>query len=59
MLMMTGDVDTRGELRREIQDDTRLAFHRLLHDVPDTALGVSSDNPAWTVGEVLYRWRRT
>jgi hypothetical protein len=41
---LTGEMDTRDELQREIQD-TQLAFHRLLDDVPDTALGVPSDNP--------------
>ncbi len=43
----------RDELRQEIEE-TRAAFHRLLEEVPDEALSRPSDNPAWTVGEVLY-----
>jgi hypothetical protein len=43
----------RDELQHEIEE-TRAAFHRLLADVPGSALTEPSDNPAWTVGEVLY-----
>ena len=41
------------ELRQEIEA-TRQAFHQLLAQVPETAFFQPSDNPAWTVGEVLY-----
>lgn len=44
---------TRAELRREIEE-TREAFHRLLDDVPDARLSEPSDNPAWTIREVLF-----
>lgn len=40
-------------LRQEIED-TRQAFHRLLDSIPDEAFSLPSDNPAWTVGQVLY-----
>jgi hypothetical protein len=43
----------REELRREIED-TRTAFHSLLDAVPDEALSRASDNPAWTIREVLF-----
>lgn len=43
----------REALRQEIEE-TRAAFHALLAAVPDAALHLPSDNPAWTVGEVLY-----
>lgn len=41
------------ELRIEILD-TRRAFHALLAEIPDEALSGPSDNPAWTIGEVLF-----
>jgi uncharacterized damage-inducible protein DinB len=44
---------TRDALRREIEA-ARAAFHRLLDEVPDAALTEPSDNPAWTVREVLF-----
>ena len=43
----------REELRQEIEE-TKIAFHELLAIVPDEALPMPSDNPAWNVGEVLY-----
>ena len=43
----------RDDLRREIED-THAAFHHLLEEVSDEALSRPSDNPAWTIGEVLY-----
>ncbi|MCL4872379.1 MAG: maleylpyruvate isomerase N-terminal domain-containing protein [Anaerolineae bacterium] len=43
----------RDDLRREIEE-TRTAFHRLVDEVPEEALSRPSDNPAWTIGEVLY-----
>jgi hypothetical protein len=43
----------REELRQEI-DQTQVAFHQLLDSIPEEAFGLPSDNPAWTVGEVLY-----
>jgi hypothetical protein len=33
---------------------TQKAFHALLEEIPDQALTMPSDNPAWTIGEVLY-----
>ncbi len=33
---------------------TRDAFHRLLDEIPDAALSEPSDNPAWTIREVLF-----
>jgi uncharacterized damage-inducible protein DinB len=44
---------TRAELREEIEA-TRARFHALLDEVPDDALSAPSDNPAWTIGEVLF-----
>jgi hypothetical protein len=46
-------VEIRSELRREIEE-TQGAFHDLLDAVPDEALSWQSDNPAWTIGAVLY-----
>ena len=46
-------MDRREELWKEIID-TRQRFHQLLANVPDEALDVPSDNPAWTIGQVLY-----
>ena len=43
----------REELRQEIEE-TRTAYHRLLAEVPDKALSRPSDNPAWTIGEMLF-----
>jgi uncharacterized damage-inducible protein DinB len=47
------ETTTRAELRREVEA-TRDAFHRLLAEVPDAALPEPSDNPAWTIREVLF-----
>jgi hypothetical protein len=41
------------ELRQEIEA-TREAYHQLLHSVPEAAFSLPSDNPAWTIGEVLF-----
>lgn len=41
------------ELQGEMEA-TRRAFHSLLDEVPDEALDLPSDNPAWTVRQVLY-----
>ena len=41
------------QLRQEIEE-TRLAFHRLLDSIPGDAFSLPSDNPAWTIGQVLY-----
>ncbi|MDX1414441.1 MAG: DinB family protein [Candidatus Promineifilaceae bacterium] len=46
-------MSVRDELRHEIEE-TRAAFHQLLAKIPDEALSRPSDNPAWTIGEVLY-----
>jgi hypothetical protein len=44
---------TREELREEIEA-TRVRFQALLDEVPEDALTAPSDNPAWTIGEVLF-----
>lgn len=44
---------TRVELRTEIEL-TRERFHRFLVTVPDAALKLSSKDPAWNNGELLY-----
>lgn len=41
------------ELAREMES-TRRDFHHLLDSVPEASYAHPSDNPAWTVGEVLY-----
>lgn len=46
-------MSNRQELYQEIET-TRQAFHLLLSQVPEMAFSLSSDNPAWTIGEVLY-----
>jgi hypothetical protein len=43
----------KDELRIELTQ-TREAYHRLLADVPEEAFSKPSDNPAWTIGEVLF-----
>ena len=43
----------KDELRAELIK-TRKAYHALLAEVPDEAFSKPSDNPAWTIGEVLY-----
>lgn len=40
-------------LRQEIEA-TQQAFHHLLDSVPEAAFSLPSDNPAWSVGQVLY-----
>ncbi|MEZ4860331.1 MAG: DinB family protein [Caldilineaceae bacterium] len=44
---------TRERLRQEIES-TRAAFHRLLDSLPEEALSLPSDNPAWNIRQVLY-----
>ncbi|MEZ4709347.1 MAG: DinB family protein [Caldilineaceae bacterium] len=44
---------TRERLRQEIES-TQAAFHRLLDSLPEEALSLPSDNPAWTIRQVLY-----
>jgi hypothetical protein len=46
-------VDTREQLGAEIEA-TRRAYHHLLAEVPESAYGQPSGNPAWTIGDVLY-----
>ena len=46
-------MSTKEVLRQEIEE-TKVRFHELLDFVPDEAFSLPSDNPAWTVGEVLY-----
>lgn len=41
------------ELRAELIQ-TRDDYHVLLAEVPDEAFSQPSDNPAWTIGEVLF-----
>lgn len=43
----------KDELRAEMIE-TRAAYHRLLAQIPDEAFSMPSDNPAWTIGEVLF-----
>jgi hypothetical protein len=43
----------KDELRAEMIQ-TREAYHHLLAEVPDEAFSRPSDNPAWTIGEVLF-----
>lgn len=46
-------MSTRDELYAEI-NSTRDDFHKLLASIPAEAYNLPSDNPAWTVSEVLY-----
>ena len=46
-------MSTREKLPLEIEA-TKMAFHKLLDSIPVEAYDLPSDNPAWTVGEVLY-----
>jgi hypothetical protein len=46
-------VNTRDELRQEIEA-TKMEFHKLLDSIPVQAYDLPSDNPAWTVAEVLF-----
>lgn len=43
----------RAELAQEMED-ARQGFHHLLDSVPESAYPHPSDNPAWTIGDVLY-----
>lgn len=46
-------MSTRERLRQEIES-TRAEFHRLLDSLPEEALSLPSDNPAWNIRQVLY-----
>jgi len=46
-------MSTRDELYQEI-NDTRIRFLQLLDTIPENAYAQPSNNPAWTIGEVLY-----
>jgi hypothetical protein len=46
-------MSVKEELRVELTQ-TREAYHHLLAEVPDEAFSRPSDNPAWTIGEVLF-----
>ena len=46
-------MSVKEELRFELME-TRNAYHRLLAEIPDEAFSRPSDNPAWTIGEVLF-----
>ena len=46
-------MSVKDELRVEMIQ-TREAFHGLLAEIPDEAFSRPSDNPAWTIGEVLF-----
>ena len=44
-------------LKQELAQDlelARLGFHHLLDSVPESYYSHPSDNPAWTIGDVLY-----
>jgi hypothetical protein len=43
----------KDELAQEL-DAARLGFHHLLDSVPEALYTQPSDNPAWTIGDVLY-----
>lgn len=43
----------REELYQEI-GDTKVEFHKLFNSILTKTYNLPSDNPAWTVGEVLY-----
>lgn len=43
----------KDELRAEMIE-TRAAYHHLLAQIPDEIFSMPSDNPAWTIGEVLF-----
>jgi len=43
----------REGIRQEIEA-SRTAFHELLNSIPDETFSLFSNNPAWTIGEVLY-----
>ena len=46
-------MNTRERLQQEIES-TRAALHRLLASLPEEALSLPSDNPAWNIRQVLY-----
>ena len=46
-------MSTREELRQEIET-TKIEFHELFDSVPVEAYNLPSDNPAWTISQVLY-----
>ena len=48
-----GKMTNKAHLLNEIEA-TRQQFHQLLHSLPDDAFTLPSNNPAWTVGELLY-----
>jgi hypothetical protein len=52
---LNGDeiVSTRERLRQEIES-TRAEFHRLLDSLPEEALSLPSENPAWNIRQVLF-----
>lgn len=43
----------RDELLQDLEA-ARLGFHHLLDSVPESAYSHPSDNPAWTIGDVLF-----
>jgi len=51
--MNSTEISLRDQLRQEI-NETHQAFHQLLNEISDESFSLPSDNPAWTVGEVLY-----
>jgi len=46
-------MDLKAELEQQLEE-TRQNFHHLLDTVPETLYHHPSDNPAWTIGGVLY-----
>ena len=43
----------KGRIEQELEE-TLVAYRQLLVEIPDEALKFPSNNPAWTIGEVLY-----
>ena len=46
-------MNLKEELRLELIE-TRNNFHALLAEIPDVAFSQPSDNPAWTIGEMVF-----
>ena len=46
-------MQTKEALQQEIEE-TRQRYYQLLESIPEEAYSLPSDNPAWTIGEVLY-----
>lgn len=44
---------SKQQLQKEIEE-TQQRFHQLLQAIPDDAFSRPSNNPAWTIGELLF-----